>query len=105
MEEARGRVLNHIFVLGGRAALCGRVCVRLVADGHLYGKPQPLLVNLPGKGHRSVRAALAGVTNGKKKKKKLSGGRNGRLTRCASLRPGSRSLPSRWLFYPLSRGR
>lgn len=61
MEEARGRVLNHVFVLGGRAALCGRVGVRLVSNGHLHGKPQALLVNSPGKGHRSVSAALAGV--------------------------------------------
>lgn len=60
MEEARGRVLNHIFVLGGRAALCGRVGVRLVANGHLHGKPQALLVNSPGKGQTSVSAALAG---------------------------------------------
>lgn len=61
MEEARGRVLNHIFVLGGGAALCGRVGVRLVTDGHLHGKPQALLVNSPGRGHRSVSAAPSGV--------------------------------------------
>lgn len=65
MEEARGRVLNHIFVLGGGAALCGRVCVRLVANVHLHGEPQPLLVNPPGTGHRSVSAALVGVKTGK----------------------------------------
>lgn len=66
MEEARGRVLNHIFVLGGGAALCGRVCVRLVANVHLHGEPQPLLVNPPGTGHRSVSADLAGGENEKK---------------------------------------
>lgn len=98
MEEARGRVLNHVFVLGGGAALCGRVGVRLVADGHLHGKPQALLVNFPAKGHGSV-------SGEEKKKKKLSGKRKRRLTRCVSPRPGSRSLPSRWLFYLLSHGR
>lgn len=59
MEEARGRVLNHIFVLGGRAAFCGRVGVRLVANGHLHGKPQTLLVNLPGRGHGRLSAVFA----------------------------------------------
>lgn len=44
----RGRVFSDdVFVLGGGAALGGRVGVRLVADRHLHGEAQPLLVHPP----------------------------------------------------------
>lgn len=48
------------------------------------------------------RGSLAGVKT-KNKKHPADGKRH--LTRCASLHLGSRSLPSRWLFYLLSHGR
>lgn len=99
MEEARGHVLNHIFVLGGRATFCSRVDVRLVANSHLHRKPQSLLVNSPGKWYRRVTVALSGV-----KRKNYTAKQKLRLTRCVSLHPGSRSLPSRWLFCLLSHG-
>lgn len=67
MEEARGRVLNHIFVLGGRAALCGCVGVRLVANGHLHGKAQALLVNSPGKDTEASARLFRGCKNKQKK--------------------------------------
>lgn len=48
MKEAHnGTFLNNKLVLGCGAAFGGRVGVRLVADGHLHGEPQALLVNSP----------------------------------------------------------
>lgn len=42
-----GRFSNDKFVLGGGAAFGGCVGVGLVADGHLHGEAQALLVNPP----------------------------------------------------------
>lgn len=95
MEEARWHVLNHIFVLGGWAALCGRVGVTLVANGHFHGKPQALLVNSPTKNTETSQWALW-VCNWQMERS---------VTQCASQHPGFHNLLSRWLFYLLSHGR
>lgn len=44
---AGGHFSNNKFVLGGWTAFGSRVCVGLVADRHLHGESQSLLVNSP----------------------------------------------------------
>lgn len=46
-QRHRGHFSDHKFVLGGWTAFGGCVCVRLVPNSHLHGKPQALLVNSP----------------------------------------------------------
>lgn len=89
-----GFLSDYEFVLGGGAALGGRVGVRLVADRHLHGEAQPLLVDPPVEApalkRREDTVCTCSVTHG--------------LTLCASRRPGSRSRTSTPRFCPLCCG-
>lgn len=59
-RKGKRHALNHIFVLGGGAALCGRVGVTLVANCHLHGKAEAFLVNSPGKRTQKHHSGLQG---------------------------------------------
>lgn len=54
-NKAHGSFSDNKLVFGGGAALCGGVRVGLVANGHLHGDSQPLLIDSPVDTHRAMR--------------------------------------------------
>lgn len=94
-----GHFSNNKFVLGGWTTFGSCVCVGLVANCHLHGKPQALLVNSPvDKENEGVRGSRVSSRQVRTLVLRIP------LTLCVLQLPGSRSPMSRRLFCLLSCG-